>query len=106
MCHQVHRIRHRVVLALQYKDLVEGRGKHAPAKGKKANVVEQKKAQEKEVHAALKQQQADEKAKKQEEEQQRKKAIKEERCCLSLFLQGKPYLRATISQTYGSMVHV
>jgi hypothetical protein len=90
VCDQVHGTQHRVVLVLQYKDLVEGRGKHPLlAKDKKRNVVEHQKAQEKEIRAALKKQQADEKAKMLQEEEQYKRTVKEKRCLPVPFSQGQ-----------------
>ena len=67
---------------LQYKNLVESRGKDGAAKVKKVSAIEQKKAQDREIQAALKQQRAGEKIKKHEDEERKKKQVKEERCRL------------------------
>ena len=70
---------------MQYRDLVQGRSKASGSKHKAQNAVEQQKARDKEVKAALKQQKADSVAKKHDEDEARKRTIKEERyVCHSL----------------------
>lgn len=65
---------------VQYRDLVQARSKGSAGKHKAPNAVEQQKARDKEIKAALKEQKASSAAKKHDEDEARKRTIKEERC--------------------------